>query len=190
LIKLVIDGKEVMAEEGSTILEVARSYGIDIPTLCYHEVLSPYGACRMCMVEVVESGRNRLVAACLYPVRPGLQVATKSDRIIRGRRMILELLLSRCPNSEKLKQMAADLGLERMRFPPKDDDCILCGLCVAMCRQIMKNEEVGFIGRGRTREAVTPFRASSDFCLNCGACRNICPARGSATGNEQGKAKT
>jgi len=184
-----MDGKEVRANEGSTILEVARSCGIDIPTLCYHEDLSPYGACRMCMVEVVESGRNKLVAACLYPVRSGMQVATKSERITRGRRMILELLLSRCPNSEKLKQMAADLGLERMRFLPKDDDCILCGLCVAMCRQIMKNEEVGFVGRGRTREAVTPFRASSDFCLNCGACRNICPARGSAAVSEQDRAR-
>lgn len=175
--ELTINGRLVRGEEGSTILQVALANGIDIPTLCFHEDLTPYGVCRLCTVEIEEHGRKRLVASCLYPAKDGLKVETNTTRVVNGRKIILELLLARCPDSEILQEMARDAGIQNLRFRPKKDDCILCGLCVRMCEEIMKSEFVGFIGRGCTREAVTPFRASSDFCLNCGACRYICPVR-------------
>lgn len=177
MIELTINGKKVQSEGGSTILQAALSNGIDIPTLCFHEDLTPYGVCRLCTVEIEEHGRKRLVASCLYPAKEGLKVETNATRVVNGRRMILGLLLARCPDSKILQEMAQEAGLQKTRFKQRNDDCILCGLCVRMCEEVMKSEFVGFIGRGRTREAVTPFRASSDFCLNCGACKYICPVR-------------
>jgi len=176
LVNLIIDGVKVQAEEDTTILEVARFYGIDIPALCYHEDLSPYGACRLCTVEIEEKGRKRLVASCLYPVKEGLRVRTHTARVVNGRRMILELLLARCPNSKTLQDMASKTGLQRIRFKPEDNDCILCGLCVRMCAEQMRSGALGFIGRGDTREVVTPFREKSEVCRSCGACMYICPA--------------
>lgn len=176
MVNLIIDGVKVQAEEDSTILEVARFYGIDIPALCYHDDLSPYGACRLCSVEVEEKGRKRLVASCLYPVSEGLRVRTHTARIVNGRKMILELLLARCPNSKTLQDMASKMGLQKIRFKPENDDCILCGLCVRMCTEQMRSGALGFIGRGDTREVVTPFREASEICRNCGACMYICPA--------------
>lgn len=176
MIDLIIDGVKVQAEENSTILEVARFYGIDIPALCYHDELSPYGACRLCTVEVEERGRKRLVASCLYPVKEGLRVRTHTARVVKGRKMILELLLARCPSSKVLQDMASKMGLQKMRFKPENDDCVLCGLCVRMCAEQMRSGALGYIGRGDTRKVVTPFHERSEVCRSCGACMYICPA--------------
>jgi len=176
-INLIIDGVQAKAEEGSTILEVAKSHGIDIPALCYHEDLTPYGVCRLCTVEVEERGKKRLVASCLYPVKEGIEVRTQTTEIVNGRKMLLELLLARCPNSKILQDLASKMGVEKVRFKIENDDCILCGLCVRMCKEQMKSVLIGFIGRGDSREVVTPFRESSEICRNCGVCRCICPAR-------------
>lgn len=176
MIDLIIDGVKVHAEENSTILEVARFYGIDIPALCYHDELTPYGACRLCTVEVEQKGKKKLVASCLYPVKEGLRVRTHTSRVVKGRKMILELLLARCPSSKVLQDMASKMGLQQMRFKPENDDCILCGLCVRMCAEQMRSGALGYIGRGVTREVVTPFREKSEVCRSCGACMYICPA--------------
>ena len=175
MVNLIIDGVKVKAEEDSTILGVARFYGINIPTLCYHEELTPYGACRLCMVEVKDGKRTRLVASCLYPVREGIEVKTHSERVMNGRKLILELLLARCPNSKNLQDLASQMGLEHVRFKMENEDCILCGLCVRMCAEQMGSGAIGFAGRGQRREVVTPFRTASDICRNCGACMYICP---------------
>jgi len=175
MINLTINGAKVGAEEGSTILQVARFYGIDIPTLCYHDELPPYGACRLCMVEVDDGKRTRLVASCLYPVKVGIKVRTHTKRLIEGRKLILELLLARCPNSKTLQDLACKMGLERVRFPMEDEDCILCGLCVRMCAELMGSGAIGFVGRGQDREVTTPFHMASEICRNCGACMYICP---------------
>lgn len=177
MVNLIIDGTEIDAGKGSTILEAARSHGIDIPTLCYHEDITPYGACRLCTVEVEERGKTKLVASCLYPVKEGLKVRTETPRIVNGRKMLLELLLARCPDSKTLQEMASKIGGERVRFRIESDDCVLCGLCVRMCMEQMGSVAVGFIGRGDTREVITPFRESSEICRNCGVCKWICPAR-------------
>jgi bidirectional [NiFe] hydrogenase diaphorase subunit len=176
LLNLIIDGVKVQAEEDSTILEVARFYGIDIPALCHHDELTSYGACRLCTVEVEEKGKKRLVASCLYPAKEGLRVRTHTARVINGRKMILELLLARCPSSKVLQDMASKMGLQKMRFKPENDDCILCGLCVRMCAEQMRSGALGFVGRGDTRKVVTPFHERSEVCRSCGACMYICPA--------------
>jgi len=157
MVSLIIDGVKVQAEEGSTILEVARFYGISIPTLCHHDELTSYGACRLCMVEVEDGRRTRLVASCLYPVREGIKLKTHSERVMKGRKLILELLLARCPNSKTLQDLASQMGLEQVRFRMENEDCILCGLCVRMCAEQMGSGAIGFVGRGQKREVVTPF---------------------------------
>ena len=175
MISLAINGTKVRAEEGSTILEIARFYGIDIPTLCYHDELTPYGACRLCMVEVDDGKRTRLETSCLYPVKEGIVVRTHTKRLIEGRRLILELLLARCPNSKTLQDLACKMGLEQVRFQIKNENCILCGLCVRMCAEQMGSGAIGFVGRGQDRKVATPFHMASEICRNCGACMYICP---------------
>jgi bidirectional [NiFe] hydrogenase diaphorase subunit len=175
MVKFIMDGVEVEAEKGATILETARFYGFNIPTLCYHDELTPYGACRLCMVEVKERNKIRYVASCLYPVKEGIEVKTNTKKIIEGRKLLLELMLARCPNSKTLQDLASKMGLEKLRFKTENKDCILCGLCVRMCAEQMKGGAIGFVGRGQNREVVTPFREASEICRNCGACMYICP---------------
>ena len=176
LVTLVIDGVKVQAEEGTTILEVAKFYGINIPTLCYNDELTPYGACRLCTVEIDDGRTTKLVASCLYPVKEGIRVKTHSERVIKGRKMILELLIAKCPNSKTLQDLASQMGVEQIRFKIENEDCILCGLCVRMCAEQMGSGAIGFVGRGQKREVATPFHIASEICRNCGACMYICPA--------------
>ena len=176
MVTLTINGVKVQAEEGTALLEVAKFYGIDIPTLCYNDELTAYGACRLCTVEVDDGRKTRLVASCLYPVKEGIRVKTHSERVIKGRKMILELLIAKCPNSKTLQDLASQMGLEQVRFKMENEDCILCGLCVRMCAEQMGSGAIGFVGRGQKREIVTPFRMASEICRNCGACMYICPA--------------
>ena len=130
-----IDGKMVETREGSTILEAARDAGIDIPTLCHDKRLTSYGGCRMCTVEIVENKRKRLVAACIYPVRKGLVVKTKSDRVNRIRKMILELIMPIAPTGT-VEKLAQSYRLKRSRFKAPQSYCVLCGLCVRYCAEI------------------------------------------------------
>lgn len=174
-VTLEIDGKEVKAKEGMTVLEVAKGAGIDIPTLCYHEALSPYGACRLCTVEITSRGRSRLLTACTYPVEEGLVVQTDTVRVHRARRMIVELLLARCPDVKIIQDLADEYGIEKPRFKIEDDNCILCGLCVRICEERMGVSAINFVGRGIDREVDTPFHMHSDVCVTCGACAFVCP---------------
>jgi bidirectional [NiFe] hydrogenase diaphorase subunit len=175
IVKLKVNGIEAKVEEKWTLLEALKFLGIEIPTLCHDDGLTPYGACRLCMVEVEERGRKKLVASCLYPVKEGIAVRTHTERIVKGRKMLIELLIARCPNSKTLQDLASNMGIEKIRFEMMNEDCMLCGLCVRMCEEQMMSGAIGFIGRGKNREAVTPFRAKSDICRNCGACMYICP---------------
>ena len=176
MISLTINGLPVQVEEGSTVLEAARFLGFPIPTLCYNEGLSPYGACRLCVVEIGEGPRAKLVSSCTYPATEGLQVRTASERVLRARRMILELLLGSCPQSKTIQDLAAAHGIRQQRFRQEHEDCILCGLCVRMCEEQMMAKAIGFRGRGENRSVGTPFDIQSDACRRCGACMYICPA--------------
>jgi NADH dehydrogenase/NADH:ubiquinone oxidoreductase subunit G len=167
---------QVSVEKGTTILEAARFLGFPIPTLCHMEGLSPYGACRLCVVEIGEGARARLVTSCTYPVEEGLVVRTASSRVVRARRMILELLLASCPQSKVIQDLAAAHNIRTQRFKQEHEDCILCGLCVRMCEEQMMAKAIGFRGRGDKRSIGTPFDVKSEQCRLCGGCIYICPA--------------
>ncbi len=175
LVELTIDGNTVQIESGKTILDAARKLNIDIPTLCHHEAVEPYGACRLCLVEATQGNRTRMVTSCNYPVSDGLHICTNTERVAKLRRGIAELLLARCPNSEQVRAVAKKLGVDRTRFKKSDEDCILCGLCVRICREVMGIGAIGFVNRGSKREISTPFAEMSDVCVSCGACAFVCP---------------
>lgn len=176
MIHLTINGLEIAVEEGTTLLEAANFYGIEIPTLCYNEALSPYGACRLCLVEIGTGSNSRLVSSCTYPAREGLIVRTHTARVIRARKLLLELYLATCPSSKTIQDLASKHGVTRVRFRPKYEDCILCGLCVRMCAEQMQGKAIGFINRGKNRRITTPFDKKSEECRLCGGCMYICPA--------------
>ncbi len=176
-VQLTIDGRTVEAEEGAMLLQVARDAGAEIPTLCHNDEVKPYGACRMCMVEVEEHGRTKLVTSCTYPVKEGISVTTQSDRIQRNRKMIVELLLARCSKVPEVREMAEEYGIDvdAPRFQVREDTCILCGLCVRVCDEVVGVHAIGFAGRGPDRVPTPPFKEPSELCIACGACVYVCP---------------
>jgi len=176
VITLSINGLDVAVEEGTTLLEAARFFGFPIPTLCHREGLSAYGACRLCVVEIGEGPRAKLVSSCTYPAEQGLKVRTASSRVVRARKMVIELLLASCPQSKTIQDLAAAHGVRQQRFKQEYEDCILCGLCVRMCEEQMTAKAIGFRGRGESRTIGAPFDVRSDVCRLCGACMYICPA--------------
>ncbi len=174
-ISLIIDGNKVEANDDMTILEAAQSIGIDIPTLCHHDKLEPYGGCRVCTVEVESKGKTKLVAACVYPVEDNLKVITRSEKIDRIRKMVLQLLLSHAPDSEKLLALAEIYGADKDRFEKEASFCIHCGLCVRYCNEIKKKDAVGFINRGARREINFIPEVASKECWDCKECFPLCP---------------
>jgi NADH dehydrogenase/NADH:ubiquinone oxidoreductase subunit G len=175
MITLRLNGLDVQAEEGWTILETAKFYGLEIPTLCYNEGLSPFGGCRLCLVEIGVEPRTKLVSSCTYPAEEGLVVHTDTKRVIEARRMMIELMLSVAPFSKQIQDLASQFGVTRMRFKPRNEECILCGLCVRMCAEQMDGRAIGFQNRGSKRKISTPFDVRSEECRLCGGCMYICP---------------
>lgn len=176
MINLHINGLQVSVEKGTTVLEAAGFLGFHIPTLCHMEGLSPYGACRLCVVEIGEGPRTRLVTSCTYQVEEGLKVRTASARVVRARKMVLELLLASCPQSKVIQDLASAHQVSQQRFKQEHEDCILCGLCVRMCEEQMMAKAIGFRGRGENRSLGTPFDIKSEVCRLCGGCMYVCPA--------------
>ena len=176
-ILLQIDGREVEAREGMTILEAAQNTGIFIPTLCHHEKLEPYGACRICTVEVEARGRTNLVAACLYPVEKNLVVRTRSEKIDKTRKVLLELILAHAPDAAELQDLAQEYGADKARFEKESSFCILCGLCVRYCAEVKKKNAIGFVDRGARREVMFIPEIASKECWNCKECFPLCPTQ-------------
>ena len=176
MIELTINGARVSVEEGTTLLEAARFMGFPIPTLCHMDGLSPYGACRLCVVEIGEGPKAKLVSSCTYPAEAGMRVRTASERVVRARKMVIELLLATCPQSKVIQDLASAHGVRRQRFKQEHEDCILCGLCVRMCKEQMMATAIGFRGRGESRSIGTPFDKKSEVCRLCGGCIYVCPA--------------
>lgn len=176
MINLTINGLACTVEPGATLLEAATQYGMPIPTLCHMEGLTPYGACRLCVVEIGSAGHSRLVTACTYPAEEGLNVRTASRRVVRARKMILELLLASCPQSKTVQDLAAAYEVRQQRFKQEYEDCIMCGRCVRMCAEQMMANAIGFRGRGENRSIGTPFDIESEQCRHCGGCLYVCPA--------------
>ncbi|MCL6611334.1 MAG: (2Fe-2S)-binding protein [Peptococcaceae bacterium] len=174
-ITLQIDGREVAARKGMTVLEAAKKAGISIPTLCHHEKLEPYGGCRLCTVEVEERGRTKMVAACLYPVEKDLVVKTRTEKVDRIRKMILELLLAHAPDAFELQDLALEYGADRDRFEKESSFCLHCGLCVRYCAEVKKKNAIGFINCGTRREISFIPEIASKECWNCKECFPLCP---------------
>jgi coenzyme F420 hydrogenase subunit beta len=176
MINLKINGLPFSVEPGTTLLEAAKVLGFPIPTLCHMEGLTPYGACRLCVVEIGEGPKAKLVTSCTYPAEEGLKVRTASERVVRARKMMLELLLASCPQSKTIQDLASAHEVRQQRFRQEYETCILCGLCVRMCKEQMMAGAIGFRGRGEHRSIGTPFNASSEVCRLCGGCIYVCPA--------------
>ena len=172
---LQIDGREVKAREGMTILEATQGAGIFIPTLCHHEKLEPYGACRICIVEVEVGGWTRLVVSCVYLVEENLVVRTRSEKVDRNRKTILELLLAHAPDSPKLQDLAQEYGADKDRFEKVASFCIHCGLCVRYCAEVKKKNAVGFVDRGIRKEISFIPEIASKECWDCKECFPLCP---------------
>ncbi len=178
MVQLVIDDKALEAEDGATILEVALENGINIPTLCYHKDLTPYGACRLCLVEIVSGGRPSLQASCVYKVTEGLVIKTDSERVRKTRKIMLELMLAQAPNSEKIVKLAQEYGIESTRLRKRNEsDCILCSLCVRVCAEVSERNAINFAERGIRRKVQTPFDTVSEVCIGCSACAYVCPTQ-------------
>ena len=174
-IVLQIDGKAVKATEGMTVLQAARSAAISIPTLCHHEKLEPYGGCRLCMVEVEARGRKSYVVSCLYPVARDLVVRTRSERVDKVRRVILEELLAHAPHSPDLVRLAQEYGADKDRFEKESSFCILCGLCVRYCAEVKEKNAVGFVDNGARRKIRFVPEIASNECWDCQECFALCP---------------
>ena len=174
-ILLQIDGKEVRAKEGMTVLEAARGEGISIPTLCYHEKLEPFGGCRICMVEIEVRGWTQLVVSCVYPAKENLVVTTRTEKIDRIRKTILELLLAHAPDAPELQELAQEYGADKNRFEKDASFCIHCGLCVRYCAEVKKKNAVGFVDRGIRKEISFIPEISARECWDCKECFELCP---------------
>lgn len=175
MINLTINNLALQVENGTTLLEAAQFLGFPIPTLCHMEGLSPYGACRLCVVEIGGAEKARLVSSCTYPVEEGLQVRTASERVVKARRLIIELLLASCPQSKVIQDLASAHNVRQQRFKQEEEDCILCGRCIRMCQEQMMAGAIGFYGRGENRKLGTPFQLKSEVCRLCGGCIYVCP---------------
>jgi len=165
----------VEVPEGTTLLEAARGAGIDVPTLCHHERLEPFGACRMCLVEAERDGRTRLVAACVAPVEAGWVVRTRSERVDALRRTLLELQLAHAPDAPQLVALAEEYGASRGRFEPAASFCIHCGLCVRYCAEVKGQHAVGFVERGIRKEISFLPEIAARECDACKECFSLCP---------------
>ncbi|OPX40735.1 MAG: hypothetical protein B1H13_05960, partial [Desulfobacteraceae bacterium 4484_190.3] len=176
MVNIVIDGRKVKAKEGSTILENARDLKLDIPTLCHHDDLSPFGACRLCTVEVKTSGKWQLTTSCNTVVEDGMEVKTDSKKALEGRKMAAELLYYKYPETEAVREIAEKVGVDVSEEKGEEHDCILCGLCVRACREIVGVSALTFQDRGPGRDLEDPqIEFDPNSCIGCGACAYVCP---------------
>ena len=174
---ITINGRSCTCEKGEYLLQIARRNGIEIPTLCHHDGFPGQGSCRLCIVEVSERGRKRVVVSCVYPVNQECEVFTDSERIRKDRRLILTLLMKRAPDSPEIRSLAEKYGardISRFVSVP-GGKCVMCGLCVKACGELSVGA-ISTVNRGVTKEIATPYHEESSVCVGCGSCAYVCPA--------------
>ena len=174
-VSLSIDGAVVRAPRGRSVLDAAIEYGICIPHLCHVPYLSDIGACRLCIVEHVANGRSQTTTACTLTVQEGMVIRANSEKIRKLRQNLAELLVAQAPNSRAIQDIALRCGVKEVRYPFRNEDCVLCGRCVRVCTEVWKARAIGFVGRGKDRHVDYPFGVHPDFCKQCGNCMQLCP---------------
>ena len=181
-VTVIINGKKYPADEGEILLGVALRNAIAIPHLCYEPSLDPYGACRLCMVEVVKRGKREMTTSCTVQAAEGLEIVTDTPEIVKHRNILFELYLAEAPGSDVIRAMAARYGVTKTRFLKKIDTtdslgnkCVLCGLCVRACNEIMGAGAIGFVNRGPYTLVNTPYFEPTKDCYGCGTCVKVCP---------------
>ncbi len=174
-VSLTIDGRSIEAPAGTTILEAAQSANIYIPHLCHNAELKPYGACRLCVVEIKHGKRIRQVASCIYEVADGLEVDTNAESVQRVRQLVIELLLVRNTKHPTIRKIAERHGVDKSRFDKDIKGCILCGMCIRTCQEVVGVNAIGYKYRGVNKEIATPFDGPPEDCIACGSCAYVCP---------------
>lgn len=174
-ISLKINGAEVRAPYNSSVLDVALDYGICIPHLCHLKEVTPIGACRLCIVEVIKHGKSKITASCTLDAEEGMEIITHSEKLMKLRRNIAEMLVAQAPNSRAIQDIALRCGVQEVRYPFKNKDCVLCGKCVRVCSEVWQSKSLGFVGRGQERRVALPFDKRPEFCKRCNACIEVCP---------------
>jgi bidirectional [NiFe] hydrogenase diaphorase subunit len=176
-ITITIDGQKVQATEGEPLVAVCRRAGIDIPTLCDHQDLTPYGVCRICIVEWDRGDWSKIVTSCNFPVKEGQVFKTNSEKVVRERKMIMEFTLARSSKTPEIVALAKRMGITETRFPKADEGCILCGMCIRACSEVVGANAIGFSMRGAERKIASPFYHEAVDCIGCGSCSYICPTK-------------
>lgn len=176
-VKFKIQGHTYEGTKEEPLLGAIRRYGYEVPSLCYHEAVSPYGACRLCLVEVQKGKRRKLTTSCNYPVLDGIEVFLDTEKVVKHRKTVFQLLLAIAPAAKNLKEFAAEYGVTATPFKPADEenDCILCGLCNRVCEEIVEADAISFAGRGTFKRMESPYDETAEACIGCGACVYVCP---------------
>jgi len=183
-VEIKIDDTAYLVNEGENILSFCKTVGIDIPALCYNEALKPYGACRLCVVEVKKGGNVRpgITASCTLKASEGLEIITQTEEIHQHRKILFQLYLAQAPDSQVIHKLAEKYGVNETPFPPKrkendnlGNECVLCGQCVRVCNEIIEKGVIHYIGRGYYVSINTAYNMPSDICMGCKACAEVCP---------------
>lgn len=174
-VTLTIDGARIKAPKGTTVLDAALDYGICIPHLCHMKGLTPIGACRLCIVELVRNGSSKVTTSCTLEVEEGMVIRAHTDKILKARKNIAEMLVAEAPNSRAIQDIAVRCGVKEVRYPFRNKDCVLCGRCVRACGELWRSKSLGFVGRGADREVRLPFDVRPEYCKKCNACIDLCP---------------
>ncbi len=171
---ITIDHRAFSVKENTTILEAAIEQDIYIPTLCYNSDLSPGGKCRLCAVELLSPRRrNALVLACAYPIKQDMEVLTESRMVLDARKKAMRALFRKAPHALRLKEMAKKIGIDTPSLSSDAEGCILCGLCIRACNEIVGRKAITFKRKGNV---VTGILADPNRCIGCGTCAYLCPA--------------
>lgn len=174
-VTLKIDGVDVKAAKGTSVLDAAIEYGICIPHLCHVPHLSDIGACRLCIVEHVLNGKSKITTSCTLTVQEGMVILSNTEWVRKLRRNNAELLVAQAPNSRAIQDIAVRCGVKDVRYPFRNHDCVLCGRCVRVCTEMWGARAIGFVGRGNARHVDFPLGVRPDFCKHCGSCTMLCP---------------
>lgn len=174
-VTLTIDGAKIRAPRGTTVLDAALDYGICIPALCHMRDVTPLGACRICIVELVKNGKSKVTTSCTLEVEEGMVVLAHSPKILKARKNLAELLVAEAPNSKAIQDIAVRCGVKKVRYPFRHKNCVLCGKCVRVCKEIWQSESLGFVGRGKNRHVALPYNTRPDYCKRCNYCVDVCP---------------